>query len=721
MRHVHQIAREPHAMGTAAHAEVRRYLLEQMEALGLQPQVQETTVAWQQGAFATSGYVYNLVGRLKGSAATGQAILLVAHYDSQPNTRGAADDGAGVAAILETVRALQTEAPLPHDVLVLLTDGEEYGLFGARGFLEHPWAKDVALVLNVEARGNAGPSMTFELSPENGWLARQYSRAAPYPYSSSLAYEVYRRMPNDTDFTIFRNAGYSGLNSAFIDGFVHYHKLSDSPENLNQGSLQQHGSNMLALVRHFGKADLSATKAPDSVFFNFIGRWVINYPVWLNGVWVLLTLVLVVVLLRMVVRKGLATGKQLLAGSGIPLLWLVLIGGSVYLLNLLVLKLLPYTQVGNGVYQTHAFLTGYLLVALGLFVWLAGRAVRRRPAFGLVAGSLAAQVPPMLALHLLVPAAAYLVVLPLLFSVAGCLIILRFGLYRPGRLLAYGFVVLLASIPAIFLLMPVVQVLFVVFSLFLPVAAVLLFLLLLTLLLPLLVAGEPRRYTWAIPALSLTAGLVVLAVAIRQEQPSAAAPLHSHTSYYLDADQNTALWATARQQLNDWNKQFFPQPELANLAALYPHAQRPYLINTAKALPLPAPTATLLHDSVGADGRTLRLQLQSVREGAHLEVLLQPDNFSAPLLASLNGKTVDLQALDAPTGKVYHLRFYGLPLSKRLYLDLRLPPQNKLHLLLFDHSIGLPSQLVREPMPAHILPEQGRDSNVTVVRKSYQF
>jgi len=45
---------------------------------------------------------------------------------------GAADDGAAVAAVLETVRALRTQAPLRNDLVVLLIDGEENGLLGAQ-------------------------------------------------------------------------------------------------------------------------------------------------------------------------------------------------------------------------------------------------------------------------------------------------------------------------------------------------------------------------------------------------------------------------------------------------------------------------------------------------------------------------------------------------------------------------------------------------------------
>ena len=50
--------------------------------------------------------IYNIVARVPGTDSTG-AIALVSHYDSVPSSYGASDAGAGVAAILETVRILQ--------------------------------------------------------------------------------------------------------------------------------------------------------------------------------------------------------------------------------------------------------------------------------------------------------------------------------------------------------------------------------------------------------------------------------------------------------------------------------------------------------------------------------------------------------------------------------------------------------------------------------------
>ena len=72
--------------------------------------------------------------------------MLVAHYDSVPDGPGAADNGASVAATLETLRVIKTQAPLQNDLICLFTDSEEVGLLGAQAFVDqHPWAKEVRI------------------------------------------------------------------------------------------------------------------------------------------------------------------------------------------------------------------------------------------------------------------------------------------------------------------------------------------------------------------------------------------------------------------------------------------------------------------------------------------------------------------------------------------------------------------------------------------------
>ncbi|MCX2741291.1 M20/M25/M40 family metallo-hydrolase [Pontibacter anaerobius] len=725
MHHVRQIAQEPHAMGTAAHAEVRKYLLQEMEQLGLSPQVQEATAMESKNGSAHIGYVYNLIGRLKGAGDIGKAVLLMAHYDSQPNARGAGDDGAGVAAILETIRALRQEAPLQHDVIVLLTDGEEYGLYGARAFQKHPWAKDVALVLNLEARGTSGPSMTFEMSPENGWIAKQYARVAPYPFFNSLAYEIYSRMPNNTDFTVFKDEGYTGLNAAFIDGFVHYHKTTDSPENLSLSTLQQHGSNLLALTRHFGRTSLNQTKARDRVFFNVAGSWVINYDASLNLLWVALTTLLLFVTVRVALRQEVVKPRGLLMGFMLYLLLLIVIAIFFYPLNEWVWSQLPLSHRQNGVYSADGFFAAYLLLALGFFLLLSRLALRWLRLVSLQLGVFILQFMLMLTLYLLIPNAAYLFLFPLLFSLSGTLALLLMGWKGTSEMLPkYTLVLLLTNVPAVFLLLPIAQVVFTAFSLQMPYGMVLLALVLAGLLLPLLVFVA-RGLSWKnMPLLSLVlllVGGVLLAQAITGEKPSAERPLHSHVSYYLNTDTGNAWWASRFPSTDDWNRQFFTSATREPLREMYPHASIPYLKNEAEALSLPAPVAEVLQDATSDNMRLLRLRLSSPRGAAHLELALQTALPGKVQGIKLAGQVLPLDPLKTDSGEVYFTRFHGLPESKAVVLEVRLAPGAPLTLHLLDQSIGLPQELVKSPRPPHVIAEQGRDSNLTVVRKSYTF
>src|ERR1044072_6201627 len=136
--HVEVIGRAPHEIGSAEHRGVRDYLISQLTARGVVPDIQKTTGFTTRRGLAEAGTVENVVARLNGTNST-RALLLVSHYDSVPTGRGASDNGAGVASLLETLVALKAQAPLKNDVIFLFTDGEEVGLLGASAFInEHP-------------------------------------------------------------------------------------------------------------------------------------------------------------------------------------------------------------------------------------------------------------------------------------------------------------------------------------------------------------------------------------------------------------------------------------------------------------------------------------------------------------------------------------------------------------------------------------------------------
>ena len=259
--YLNAFATAPHPIGSAEHDRVRDYLVSQFTSLGVTPEVQHATGVTAR--YEVAGTVENIVARVKGSSGASDAVALVAHYDSVPAGPGAGDDGAGVAALLETLRALRAGPPLRNDILFVITDGEEDGLLGASAFVaENAAAKDVRVAVNFEARGNAGESQMFETSAGNGRLVQIFAQAAPHPSGSSLTYEIYKHMPNDTDMTVFKKAGAAGLNFAFIGHWEAYHTPLDNPQLLDRGSLQQQGENALSLARALGNADLTQIARP---------------------------------------------------------------------------------------------------------------------------------------------------------------------------------------------------------------------------------------------------------------------------------------------------------------------------------------------------------------------------------------------------------------------------------------------------------------------------
>ena len=184
--HLKPISEAPHHIGSPQNAIVRDYIIGALKDLGLEPQTQK-------------GYVYspgnggldepvNIMAKISGRE-SGKALLVFSHYDSAlVPSFGASDAGSGVVTILESIRAYLSAGQTPkHDIIILFTDGEEVGLDGAKLFVrEHPWAKDIGLSLNFEARGSGGTSnMIVETNQGNKGLINSFVQAGvPYPVAS---------------------------------------------------------------------------------------------------------------------------------------------------------------------------------------------------------------------------------------------------------------------------------------------------------------------------------------------------------------------------------------------------------------------------------------------------------------------------------------------------------------------------------------------------------
>jgi hypothetical protein len=281
MADVRVIAARPHPLGSPENAAVEAYLVRRMTGLGLSVSVRDGDALqvpkWLDGAIV-GGSVRNVVGVLPGRDRNAPALALMAHYDSAPGSPGAADDAAGVAAALEIARAIQARGVPARDVMLVITDGEEAGLLGASAFFQRdPLARRIGFVVNMEARGGGGRVQMFQTGPQNGGAIAVLRQTAVRPAASSMFGFVYERMPNDTDFTEARKAGVTGLNYAFIGRQFDYHAPTSTPANLDRGSLQDLGDQVLATAGAIAFAPALPAKAPNVVYGHVFGDLLVAY------------------------------------------------------------------------------------------------------------------------------------------------------------------------------------------------------------------------------------------------------------------------------------------------------------------------------------------------------------------------------------------------------------------------------------------------------------
>jgi hypothetical protein len=349
----------------------------------------------------------NLIGILPGKNRNAPSVVLMSHHDTVWGSPGAADDTAGVAASLEVVRAIRARGQQERDLVMLVTDGEELGLQGARQFwAEHPLRKSVGAVINMEARGGGGRTTLFQTSHQNGAAMHVYADAVRRPGASSLAAFIYAVLPNDSDLTPVIKHDYAAYNFAFIGRSGLYHSPLATPDNLDQGSLQDMGGQVLDLSRALLEAEGLPQRAANVVFFDLFGIFTVIYPVWLG--WVMM--ITAAGGLFVVVRRDGTDG--LMAGAGHMLALILGSAAILFALNRLSIGLAP----ANYYDRLAAIPRLEVMAALGaLAAFLALFATWRPSRAGVVGAALPLFVIG-LAAQALAPTAAYFVVLPLVLT-----------------------------------------------------------------------------------------------------------------------------------------------------------------------------------------------------------------------------------------------------------------------------------------------------------------
>ena len=708
MRHLEQFAREPRPQGSAAGARTERYLADELRAAGLSVTVQQAVGVRAADGLATFGRVDNIVATLPGTGSSG-TLVLAAHHDSVAMGPGASDDGAAVAAMLETVRALRTGDRLRNDVVLLITDGEENGLLGAEAFLrEHPLGRRGGVVLNFEARGVSGPSLMFETSRNNARLVDLFNDAVPHPRGDSSMVEVYRALPNDTDFSLFADGGFSGLNFAYIEGAARYHTAGDSIANLDQGSLQHHGENMLALARALGDTDLRTLTADhDDTYFDVLGVKV-SYP---NGlVWPLavVALLLVALLTWLARRRGLTSVGRVALGTVTavaPLAVAVGLGQLVW--TVLTWARPSYDVAGGLLHRPTAFNVAVIVAAVAaLLAWYLLLRRRLGPV-ALVIGGLTWHALLGVVCAAFAPGASFRFTAPALTAALGAVVALL--VKRPlwsVVALAAGLVVGSALLPyfayevfgAVGLSLAGVGGVFTVLFTLLLLPAV-------ELLLP---ETQPRRLTAGIPATAALASVALVAAGLAVDSPDPAHPAPTHLAYVLNADTGEASWVSAETSPSEWTSEHV---DSQNTDALPPGYQRGALwTGPAPAIEATGPEITAVSKTGSAITFTVRstrnatsvtLRLNTPITGATARIADQP-----PVSTTVTGTRKNAW----PT----EIRLRDLP-AEGATITIETTGRNP-KVTAIDETQGLPET---SPRPSTTTQGTREDGDVTAVARTY--
>ena len=712
-----KIAVRPHMPGSAEHARVREFLVRKLEDLGFDVEIQEATVVLPRGRVIRSATVRNILARKHGTSSSG-GVAIASHYDTRQLAPGAGDDGSGVVATLEAVRALSSGEPLRNDLYIVITDAEELGLIGAQAFVnEHRWWPEISILLSLEARGSSGQSAMIETNAENGWVMREFARADPHPSGSSLYYEIYQRLPNDTDFSIYKRAGVSGLNFAIAEGADVYHRTTDSIENLSLASLQHHGEHALAMGRHFGNLDLTVgTTAPDVVFFRFAGLGLIVYSLG----WVTLFSVFALIFATLVAYEGFVKRRLTVGGVGTGLIMAIAAGALAAGLAELMLMLVRGAHhelgsvVGRALYNEGWYVLAVVCITVGSVATAFGMSRRWFGAASLASGALLIPLALAIVTGWYAPGASMLFVWPVVFAIGATRQLLTRAEDKPfdgADLAVFG----VLGTPVVLMLTPLVWAIYIGLNISVaPVIAVVVAVTLI-LLIPLFeLATQANRWWLVSGAFGFAVAFAV--VGMIDGQPGPGRPIPNDLLYVLDRESGEAAWATMEAESGAWLSEFVgDEATTGDLDSFLAGNSRSYRVSGAPAVNAPRAQSTIVADVTNGGVRSVRLTVSSMLGPEQMNISPAPG--TSVLLRAVNGVVVQRDADD------WLLQHFGRPPNGTLVLDLTTEDLSApLELILVEFLMRLPPVPgVNLERPAGVVAHGGRLTDASLFRQVVSF
>jgi hypothetical protein len=708
----------PHPTGSEAGAAVVERLMAELDALGLEPQVQLALAEHPAGRFAP---VRNVVAVVPGRE-EGPAVLLSVHHDSVPAGPGTADDGSGVACALEVARALLAGEPPRHAVILLFDEGEEAGLLGARAFAaEHRLAARVAVVVNLEARGTSGPSAMFRTAADargDAWLLEAAGRSLPRPVTSSAIAALAKRLPNDTDLTVFGARGWPGVDFAFADGVSRYHTPRDDLAHLDLATLQHHGESALAAVRALADEPLELPRAgppaPGATWYDVLGFGVVHAGpagrrAWIRPIFLLAAAAVGMALGR---RRGWLRARDVVAGAALAPSGVALAAAAGWLVTTAEKALAGSTAPWTASPGATSWALG--LAALSGATCAAAQVASRRDPGGLLAGVVVVTLLAGAVTGVVEPGLSYLLTDP---GAAGALGLLALALLRARRVADGPAQAALAALPG--LIVAAVLHLELAYALHVMAgpgtfAAIVVPVAVAASWLGPFAGASSRGAVLAHAAVVLAAALACLGLAVRAPSFTADEPRHLSLVHRVDVARGEGSWLAERGDRDPLPASLLAAaPFEERVLALAPEGEGARLSAPAPAVPVARPTLGVLADERGPDGRRLRLSVAPGAEAFELSVILS----RAPGLARLTVAGRD-RPVSASQRQGWEAVTIAGPPAEGLALEVGLADDGQLDVVLIARYAALPEEAapLLAARPPEAVPVHRGDHSLVVER-----
>lgn len=687
--HLKEISKKEHYLGNDAHSDVRAYIVNELKKLGLETQIQE---GYSMSHWGNLSKPKNILAKIKGTD-NSKALLLLTHYDSNPHSSfGASDAGSGVVTILEGIRAFLSENKTHNnDIIILISDSEELGLNGADIFVnQHPWAKDVGLVLNFEARGSGGPSyMLIETNQGNANLMKEFVKANPqFPVANSLAYSIYKMLPNDTDLTRFRSdADIDGFNFAFIDDHYDYHTALDTYQRLDRNSLEHQGSYLMPLLHHFSHANLNKIKSnEDYIYFNIPVFKTIIYPF----SWIIPMLIFAMLgflgLLAFGFKNESLNAKDILKGS-LPFLFSIIISALISYFGWEVLKSIypQYNEILHGfTYNGHSYISAFACLTLAICFYSYHKFTTPENLANLLVAPLFFWILICALVAVELKGASFFII-PVFFGLLSFLLLIKQK--APNIIL-----MALLGFPVLFIMTPLVKMFPVGLGLKILFVSAILIVLIFGLLISVF-GFIKRKKRWSFAFLCF--GIVFLITAHFNSKFTKETPKPNSLLYVLDANEDEAVWATYDDILDPWTEHFLTDnPDVANTLrentigskykSGFSYTKKAGLKNISK------PKIEITHDTILNGQRQIAICLTSQRQAERFEVFSDTTNIFKSF--TINGVEAHL---DDSTGNAFQYRFnnrmftYYVTNNEPLDMVFKVPLDQETNIQIYEASYDL--------------------------------